>query len=305
MIVRTTRGFSSRPPRAAAVGLDGCLKMKAVFLFFFFLTLLTIITVTLKAVPSSAPAAMQPPLHQHSSLHSKGYTILMNTWKRNDLLVQSISHYSSCRGLASIHVVWSEPDPPPPSLTHRLKRAVRSRSPPANGKRVELKFDINAENSLNNRFKEVNGLQTDGVFSVDDDVIIPCSSVALAFDAWRSAPDAMVGFVPRVHHSDDGGGINGERYKYGGWWSVWWMGRYSMVLSKAAFFHNKYLSLYTHQMPPSIRNYVTKNRNCEDIAMSFLVANETNAPPIRVKYLKLGQVELVAWGVTLKKGLNV
>ncbi|RAL36934.1 hypothetical protein DM860_003856 [Cuscuta australis] len=227
MMITRTRGFSSRPPRAEAAVLHGCLlKMKAVFLLlFFFLTLLIIITVTLKAVPSTAPA-MQPPLHQHySSLHSKGYTILMNTWKRSDLLVQSVSHYSSCHGLASIHVVWSEPDPPPPSLIHRLKRAVRSRSSPANGQRVELVFDINAESSLNNRFKEVNGLQTDGVFSVDDDVLLPCSSVVLAFDVWRSAPDTMVGFVPRVHHS--------------------------------------------------------------------------------VKYLKLGQVELVAWGVTLKKGLNV
>ncbi|CAH9097654.1 unnamed protein product [Cuscuta europaea] len=72
----------------------------------------------------------------------------------------------------------------------------------------------------------------------------------------------------------------GQKYMYGGWWPVWWMGTYSMVLSKSAFFHKKYLSLYTNQMPASIRNYVTKNRNCEDIAMSFLVANETNAPPI-------------------------
>lgn len=53
---------------------------------------------------------------------------------------------------------------------------------------------------------------------------------------------------------------NKEYYTYGGWWSVWWMGTYSMVLSKAAFFHKKYLSLYTNEMPASIRDYVTKNR---------------------------------------------
>ncbi|PQP96932.1 glycosyltransferase family 64 protein C4 [Prunus yedoensis var. nudiflora] len=33
----------------------------------------------------------------------------------------------------------------------------------------------------------------------------------------------------------------------------------------------------------SIREFITKNRNCEDIAMSFLVANATSAPPIWVK----------------------
>lgn len=53
---------------------------------------------------------------------------------------------------------------------------------------------------------------------------------------------------------------NAGRYMYGGWWSVWWTGTYSMVLSKAAFFHKKYLSLYTNQMPASIREYVAKNR---------------------------------------------
>ncbi|KAL0452752.1 UNVERIFIED_CONTAM: Glycosyltransferase family 64 protein C4 [Sesamum latifolium] len=76
---------------------------------------------------------------------------------------------------------------------------------------------------------------------------------------------------------------NQDKYTYSGWWSVWWTGTYSMILSKAAFFHKKYLSMYTYEMPSSIRDYVTKNRNCEDIAMSFLVANATGAPPIWVK----------------------
>ncbi|GLT92992.1 hypothetical protein SLE2022_108000 [Rubroshorea leprosula] len=77
----------------------------------------------------------------------------------------------------------------------------------------------------------------------------------------------MVGFVPRMHWVDESKGK--DHYIYGGWWSVWWTGTYSMVLSKAAFFHKKYLSLYTNEMPASIREYITWNRNC--------------APPIWVK----------------------
>lgn len=38
------------------------------------------------------------------------------------------------------------------------------------------------------------------------------------------------------------------------------MGTYSMVLSKAAFFHRKYLDLYTSQMPTSIHDYITMER---------------------------------------------
>nr|GMC59142.1 glycosyltransferase family 64 protein C4 [Ipomoea batatas]GMD04104.1 glycosyltransferase family 64 protein C4 [Ipomoea batatas]GMD23520.1 glycosyltransferase family 64 protein C4 [Ipomoea batatas] len=234
------------------------------------------------------------PLHQ-PSLHRKGYTILINTWKRNDLLMQSVSHYSSCPGLDSIHIVWSEPDPPSVSLVDYLKNVIHSRL--RHGRRIELKFDINTEDSLNNRFKELTDSRTDAVFSIDDDIIFPCSSVEFAFNIWRSAPDTMVGFVPRVHWIDQSKG-NADKYIYGGWWSVWWMGTYSMVLSKAAFFHRKYLSMYTYQMPASIREYVTKNRNCEDIAMSFLVANATNSPPIWVqgKIFEIGSTGISSLG---------
>ncbi|KAA8534101.1 hypothetical protein F0562_031706 [Nyssa sinensis] len=223
--------------------------------------------------------------HQTSSLdrfadRRKGYAILINTWKRNDLLKQSISHYTLCPGVDSIHIVWSEPDAPSDSLVKFLNHTVQSNS--RHGQQMELKFEINKEDSLNNRFKEIKNLKTDAIFSIDDDVIFPCSSVEFAFSVWQSAPDTMVGFVPRIHWVDQSKG-NTERYIYGGWGSVWWMGTYSMVLSKAAFFHRKYSGLYANEMPASIREYVTKNRNCEDIAMSFLVANATGAPPVWVK----------------------
>lgn len=127
----------------------------------------------------------------------KGYAIVMNTWKRYDLLKQSISHYSSCPGLESIRIVWSEPNPPSVTLKKILNHVVETNS--GDGRKVELKFDINKEDSLNNRFKEIKDLKTDAVFSIDDDVVFPCSSVEFAFNVWQSAPDTMVGFVPRKH----------------------------------------------------------------------------------------------------------
>lgn len=130
----------------------------------------------------------------------RGYALLINTWKRNDLLKQSISHYASCPRLDSIHIVWSEPDSPTDSLITFLNNEVQSKV--NNGRQIELKFDINKEDSLNNRFKEIKELKVDAVFSIDDDIIFPCSSVELAFSMWRSAPDSMVGFVPRIHWVD-------------------------------------------------------------------------------------------------------
>ncbi|XP_057981703.1 glycosylinositol phosphorylceramide mannosyl transferase 1 [Malania oleifera] len=260
----------------AAISAVGSIKIK--------LLLLCCIIFTLILLASRGASFMGWTHHAAASdrfsAMRNGYAILINTWKRNDLLKQSISHYASCAGLDSIHIVWSEPDPPSDSLTKFLHHVIQSNA--RDGRQVVLKFDFSKEDSLNNRFKEIKDLKTDAVFSVDDDVIFPCSTVEFAFSVWESAPDTMVGFVPRAHWVDQSKGHK-HYYIYGGWWSVWWTGTYSMVLSKAAFFHKNYLRLYTNEMPASIREYVTKNRNCEDIAMSFLVANATGAPPIWVK----------------------
>jgi hypothetical protein len=181
----------------------------------------------------------------------------MNTWKRYDLLKKSVSHYASCSRLDSIHIVWSEPNPPSESLKEYLHNVLKKKT--RDGHEVELRFDINKEDSLNNRFKEIKDLKTDAVFSIDDDIIFPCHTVDFAFNVWESAPDTMVGFVPRVHWPEKSND-KANYYTYSGWWSVWWSGTYSMVLSKAAFFHKKYLSLYTNSMPASIREFTTKNR---------------------------------------------
>ncbi|PUZ59192.1 hypothetical protein GQ55_4G021100 [Panicum hallii var. hallii] len=220
----------------------------------------------------------------------RGFSVVINTWRRHALLRRSVAHYAACAGVEAVHVVWSEPRPPP----EPLRRGVL-----INGtRRGTVRFEINEADSLNNRFRPIRGLATDAVFSVDDDLIVPCSTLRFAFDVWQSAPSAMVGFVPRMHWLADPRGSTKE-YRYGSWWSVWWTGTYSMVLSKASFFHRQYLDLYTNQMLPSIRNYVNENRNCEDIAMSFLVANATGAPPIWVQ----GRIfEIGVGGISSLKG---
>ncbi|KAL9240404.1 hypothetical protein vseg_014629 [Gypsophila vaccaria] len=220
-------------------------------------------------------------VHSSTSVYDSsrgGYTLLVNTWKRNSLLKQSIAHYASCRGTDAIHVVWSDSELPSDSLKAYMDNVALAKSRTT---KPDLIFDVNIENNLNNRFKPIGDLRTDAIFSVDDDVIVPCDTLDFAFTVWQTAPSAMVGFVPRMHWLTEKNGISYNQY--GGWWSVWWSGTYSMVLSKAAIFHQKYLDMYTTQMPASIRDYITRERNCEDIAMSLLVANSTSAPSIWVK----------------------
>lgn len=228
------------------------------------------------------------------------FTVLINTWRRPDLLKKSVQHYSLCPNVDSIRVVWSEYKEPPSDTLRAVLRSYVKAASRKSTHTIKLKIDVHDEDNLNTRFRPLDDLATNAIFSVDDDVVVPCNTLAFAFGVWSSAQDSMVGFVPRMHWlQPETHGSSQLRYSYGGWWSVWWTGTYSMVLSKCAFFHRKYLDLYTNHMPAQIRDFVTQERNCEDIAMSFLVANATGGPPIWVKG-KL--VEIGTTGISSLKG---
>jgi hypothetical protein len=143
----------------------------------------------------------------------------------------------------------------------------------------QVSFIAHEVDSLNNRFMPLGYLpHRDAIFTVDDDIRVPCHELGLGFETWRSRPDSIVGYIPRIHVRGSSGALD-----YRCWWNVWWYGAYSIILTKAAFVHHKYLDLYSNHMPVAIREYVDKHKNCEDIAMQFLVSNATNLPPVYIK----------------------
>ena len=86
--------------------------------------------------------------------------------------------------------------------TESLRSSVENLVAVASRKKDELisvQFDIHVNDDLNNRFKPIDNLLTDAILSIDDDVLVPCSSLETAFSVWTSAPNSMVGFVPRMH----------------------------------------------------------------------------------------------------------
>lgn len=207
------------------------------------------------------------------------FTVVVNTFRRPERLVKSIRHYGQCPGVDAIRIVWSEsPDPP---------RHLADLSPT-----VPVRFDVHTRNSINNRFLPLEDLATDAVFNVDDDILVDCASLQFGFDAWRLSPHTLVGYNARIHsrgsdsigEGEGGAGQGGTcGYGYKQWWHVWWRGEYSIVLTKAAFCHRKYFDMYTNDLPKDVWNYVHEGRNCEDIAMQFLVSNASGLPPIWVK----------------------
>lgn len=47
------------------------------------------------------------------------------------------------------------------------------------------------------------------MLSLDDDILMPCTTVEAAFAAWRAAPHQLVGWYPRLLVPEGGAGAAG------------------------------------------------------------------------------------------------
>lgn len=204
------------------------------------------------------------------------FTVRMNTWRRNDLLKKSAEHYASCTCVGQIQVVWSDQENKPPRLELFREEA-----------RAKIAFEVHDTNSLNHRFNVTSPLDTMAIFSTDDDLEIPCEDLQFAFEAWQSSQLAMVGFSPRVVTQD----IHTGRHRYRSWRVVRWNGMYNVILTKCCFLHRDHLRTYVEKMPLTALSYIDDHRNCEDIAMSMVVAKYFGTPPLWVKgkFKEIGQ----------------
>lgn len=208
------------------------------------------------------------PVGKTGSIHAREVTVVMNTFKRPpEMLDDAVEYYSQCDLVKYIKIIWSEPQDPPVRLSKKY----------ATWKMPLVDFEKHDSDSLNNRFKPLQTEHTDAIFAVDDDMRVPCNDLDTAFEVWQHSPYSLVGFMPRVHLRKNG------LLEYRCWWRVWWHGVYSIILTKAAFINKSFLDLYTNKMPQEIRDLIDRERNCEDIAMQFLIANETRLPPVYVK----------------------
>ncbi|GMS88003.1 hypothetical protein PENTCL1PPCAC_10178, partial [Pristionchus entomophagus] len=112
---------------------------------------------------------------------------------------------------------------------------------------VPVEFILSVKNSLNSRFLPYDRIETEH-------------------------RDRVVGYPERFH-----------RFKHGrGMYGLSGSCEYSMILTSFAFVHKEFLFEYTYNQHPAILEYVDKHRNCEDIAMNYLVSHLTRKPPLKV-----------------------
>jgi Glycosyl transferase family 64 domain len=212
------------------------------------------------------------------------FAVVINTYQRPDMLRQAVQHYAGNCGtkyrVGQVFVVWAEQgvSVPSPESFFDEKSAIRKNNLST---RASVEVLQVSKDSLNSRFEPIPQLITTSVFMVDDDIRVACPDLLLGFQAWKENPDAMVGYYPRLSSPPmvrgKGASTAQSELVYHAWPIVFWRQEINFVLTKASFLHSKYLALYTNDdtFPKEIKDHVDKHMNCEDIAMSMLVANYT------------------------------
>eukprot|EP00887_Chlorella_sp_A99_P000045 scaffold16.g45.t1 len=206
--------------------------------------------------------------------------LVMTTAARLATLRMVLAHYARCcPSLAEVVLVWNGGPPPAPGRD----------LPPLC---VPLRVRVEANNSLNNRFRPDPQLKTRAVLHMDDDILVRCSDVERGFRAWQARPDALVGYFPRLllpggsESSAAGGGggdalangagaTGGQPLQYLGEREVFARGAYNAILTGAAFLDAPLAAeLYWGEGNAEGRAAVDRRFNCEarDVLMNFLLA---------------------------------
>ncbi|XP_057712462.1 exostosin-like 2 isoform X1 [Corythoichthys intestinalis] len=228
-------------------------------LFFWSSLVLLVVVVTLKALQYQQGDVTEIP-RELTDFKQEGFTLIIQTYKRDDILLKVLERCLAVPQLQKIIIVWNNVEERP---TQKLRESLAHHS-------TAIVFLEQKINSMQNRLQPFSEIHTDAVLMLDDDILLSASDISFAFTIWKLYPDQIVGFVPRKHvetspgvYNYDGIGLPDSK-KVGG-------DKYSMVLISAAFFHCRYLQLYKDQ-PKALHSLVDDTHNCDDIAMNFVVA---------------------------------
>lgn len=126
-----------------------------------------------------------------------------------------------------------------------------------------------SNNTLNNRYAYMSS-HDESYIHTDDDILVPCDALHEFLNTHRTHPAQITGAHRRSHMSQRSGGL-----KYSMRCSP-----YSMVLTKLMVLSSDHHYVYNCLAPPGVTAVVDQLRNCEDLAMNFVVSAVTNLAPV-------------------------
>lgn len=217
------------------------------------------------------------------------YTVRLNTYKRPRYLRRLLQRLDGCAEIEEVQVVWSELDASPPD---NPMEAYGMRNVPVRVERHET-------NSITNRFRPVLDISTEAVLSIDDDLLPTCAQLRFAFSVWRDNRATMVGYHPR--------NIDGDRYCAHD--ECAYLHGYHLVLTKMSFQHKRFLAQFASPALQPVHEHIDAQLNCEDIAMAFVVSDDSAGETLPL-WVDAGAIEeqwewySLSRGIHSKKGLR-
>uniref|UniRef100_A0A915PJB3 Exostosin GT47 domain-containing protein n=1 Tax=Setaria digitata TaxID=48799 RepID=A0A915PJB3_9BILA len=211
---------------------------------------------------NSLQNCLVPPFFLPFHASAEGFTGVILTYNKLESLFIIIRLLAKVPSLRCIVVVWNHPNGPP-ALTEwpHINRPIHI-----------IHMD---QNLLSNRFIMFSEITTEAVFSLDEDITaLNVDEIEFGYQTWLENPDRLVGFLPRTAAFNE----STKLYEY----HTEWTNSMNIVLVGASFYHKYYGMLYHELLPQEMIEYVEKNKNCEDIAMNFLISSVTGKSPLKI-----------------------
>ena len=198
------------------------------------------------------------------------FTLL--TMSRNDepwKLRRFMKRYSRCASVGDIVIVWNNGQPPP---ADEFSSAARIR--------------VEAQDSLNNRFKADPLIKNRAVLHLNLDLELACNDLERGFKVWRQYPESIVGFFPALV---DGSPMKIQDEK------ITRSKGYNTVLSGVFFVDGDLASeRYYSEEAAEGRTIVDQLSDCEDILLNLVYANKSSSAT--VEYVRAAK-DMDRWGV--------
>jgi hypothetical protein len=109
----------------------------------------------------------------HTNFTTESFTVVMPTYRRTKQLPTLLKHYCKVPHVHKIVVLWNNVDQTIPKHISDFKCEVPV---------AVLKMK---ENKVSNRFKLYPEIETEAIFSTDDDRMVDGQSMTLGFNSWK------------------------------------------------------------------------------------------------------------------------